>query len=78
MIILRGKLIVFKNVSSDSDEDGDMGNMWSDYLKEQNPDGAKSKAEKEEEAYVRKRSRDILTTMYDRQIIVLNNFSMIE
>ena len=45
MIILRGKLIVFKNVSSDSDEDGDMGNMWSDYLKEQNPDGAKSKAE---------------------------------
>ena len=40
-----------------------MGNVWSNYLTEQNADGTKSKAEKEQEAYMRKRSRDILTTM---------------
>ena len=60
---MQQKLIVFENILLDSDEDGDMGNMWNNYLKEQNSDATKSKEQKEQEAYMRKRSRDILTTM---------------
>ena len=37
--------------------------MWSSYLKNQTDEESKSKEAKEEEAYARKRSRDVMTTM---------------
>ena len=46
-----------------------MGDMWSSYLKNQTDEESKSKEAREEEAYARKRSRDVMTTMCVKNIV---------
>ena len=54
-------------VSTDSDDEGNMTHMWSDYLEER-PNGVKkTKQELAEEAYFKKRCKDVMTSMYVSQ-----------
>ena len=49
--------------------------MWSSYLKNQTDEESKSKEAKEEEAYARKRSRDVMTTMCVKNTVISYYFS---
>ena len=50
-------------VSTDSDDEGNMTHMWSDYLEERVNGVKKTKQELAEEAYFKKRCKDVMTSM---------------
>ena len=49
--------------------------MWSSYLNNQTDEESKSKEAREEEAYARKRSRDVMTTMCVKNTVISYYFS---